>query len=111
MPVAKERGMKRVLMFLVVMLLCSAPAFAFNQTRPQFVFTPPQQSRVQTTLGMTRIHTKAANIRIAWLPFLAPLPYSYPRTTQEIPNPLVMTGTEIPQRPHARIRAVIAIPR
>ncbi len=103
--------MKRVLMLLVMLLLCSAPAFAVAQTQPRFTFIPRKQSRVQTTLGMTRIHTKAANIRIAWLPFLAPLPYSYPRTTQEIPNPLVVTGTEIPQRPHTRIRAVVTVPR
>jgi hypothetical protein len=81
--------MKRILLALIF-LLSSATLCA--QT--------PQ--RVEVDLGMTQIHTKAANIRIAWLPFLAPLPYSYPRTTMEVPNALVLMSTPIPQRPHQR---------
>lgn len=103
--------MKRVLLVLLT-LLFSLPAFALDRAQPRFqIVVQNPQSRVQTTVGMTRIHTTAANIRVAWLPLLAPLPYSYPRTTQEVPDPLVMSGTEIPQRPHARIRAVVTLPR
>jgi len=90
-------GMKTTLIALLL-LLGSASAFALQT--PPLVVQAPVTSRVQTNFGMTQVHTKAANIRIAWLPLLAPLPYSYPRTTQEIPNALVLTGTQIPQRPH-----------
>jgi len=68
--------------------------------------------RLEVDLGMTQIHTKAATIRIAWLPFLSPLPYSYPRTTMEVPNALVLTSTPIPQRPHQRApEATVTISR
>ena len=91
--------MKRILITLSL-LIGSASAFAQDQTPTVLHVNLPQQSQVQTNLGITQIHSKAANIRIAWLPFLAPLPYSYPRTTTEVPNALVLTRTEIPQRPH-----------
>ena len=103
--------MKRVLLVLLTLLL-SLPALALDRAQPRFqIVVQNPQSRVQTTFGMTRIHTKAANIRVAWLPLLAPLPYSYPRTTQEVPNPLVMSGTEIPQRPHSAAHAVVTVRR
>jgi len=88
--------MKTTLIALALLAL-SASAFALETT--PLVVHAPVTSKVQTTAGMTQVHTKAANIRVAWLPFLAPLPYSYPRNTQEMPNALVLTGTEIPQRP------------
>ena len=87
----------RTVLIALILLILSASAFAL-ETQP-LVVQAPVTSKVQTTVGMTQVHTKAANIRVAWLPLLAPLPYSYPRTTQEIPNALVLTGTEIPQRP------------
>ena len=71
--------MKRILITLLL-LIGSATAFAKDQTQTVLQVNLPQQSRVQTNLGITQIHSKAANIRIAWLPFLAPLPYSYPPT-------------------------------
>ena len=92
--------MKQVL-FALSLLMLAAAAFAAEPDPTILQIKPPEQSRVQTNLGITQIHTHAANIKAAWLPFLAPLPYSYPRTTQEIPNALVLTGTQIPQRPHA----------
>src|SRR5207245_3007582 len=55
-----------------------------------------EQAPFKIDIGMLEIHTRNARFRLAWLPFLAPLPYSYPRTTQEVPNPLVLTGTDIP---------------
>ena len=84
---------------LIALLLLLGSASAFALQTPPLVVQAPVTSKVQTNLGITQIHTKAANIRVAWLPLLAPLPYSFPRTTQEIPNALVLTGTEIPQRP------------
>ena len=101
--------MKTTLIALAL-LITSASAFAL-QTPPLLV-SPPVTSRVQTNFGITQVHTKAANIRVAWLPLLAPLPYSYPRTTQEMPNALVLTGTQIPQRPHREAsRAVVLVQR
>lgn len=93
--------MKRVLMVLAMLL--SVPAGFAIQPPPQFQINVERpRPRVQITVGMAQIHTHNANYRIAYLPLLAPLPYSYPRTTQEIPNPFAMTGTEFPYRPHQR---------
>ncbi len=104
-------GMKTTLIALLL-LITSASAFALQS--PTLVMNAPVTSRVQTNLGITQVHTKAANIRVAWLPFLAPLPYSYPRTTQEMPNALVLTGTQIPQRAGSAAsasRASLYLPR
>jgi hypothetical protein len=90
--------MKR-LMISLSLLIISATAFGAEPAPTILQIKPPEQSRVQTNIGITQIHTHAANIKIAWLPLLAPLPYSYPRTTQEIPNALVLTGTQLPQKP------------
>lgn len=99
MPVAKNLGMKRVLIAMM-MLLSSAAAVAQQPRRPQLhINVQKPRPRVEIDIGMVRIHTHNANYRIAYLPFLAPLPYSYPRTTQEVPNALVLTGTELPRRP------------
>ena len=91
----------KTLMISLALLMLTATAFAVETEPTILQIKPPEQSRVQTTIGVTQIHSHAADIRIAWLPLLAPLPYSYPRTTQEIPNALVLTGTQIPQRPRA----------
>lgn len=104
-------GMKTTLIALLL-LISSASAFALQS--PTLVMNAPVTSRVQTNFGVTQVHTKASNIRVAWLPLLAPLPYSYPRTTQEIPNALVLTGTQIPQRPGSyasRAHSSLYLPR
>ncbi len=96
--------MKRLL-FALSLLIISATAYAQQQPNPSVLqVNPPKTERVESDIGMTTIHTHAANIKLAWLPFLAPLPYSYPRTTQEMPNALVLTGTQIPQRPRTGLR-------
>ena len=95
------------LLIALLLLISSATAFAEDKKPAVLQMNPPPtQERIETDIGMTTIHTHAAAIRIACLPFLAPLPYSYPRTTQEIPNALVLTGTQIPQRPHSRETAM-----
>ena len=91
----------KTLMISLALLMLTANAFTVETEPTILQIKPPEQSRVQTTIGVTQIHSHAADIRIAWLPLLAPLPYSYPRTTHEIPNALVLTGTQIPQRPRA----------
>ena len=98
-------AMKRVL--LIVALLMAPPAFA---QQPRFhINVEPKQPRIELTPGMVQIHTHAANIRFAYLPLLAPLPYSYPRTTQQIPNALMLTRTELPYRPHRMPRSAVTI--
>jgi len=92
--------MKQLLLALSLLIVATA-AFAAEPAPTILQINPPEQSRIQTNIGITQIHTRAADIRVAWLPLLAPLPYSYPRTTQEVPNPLVLTGTQVPQRPRA----------
>ncbi|HYS56319.1 MAG TPA: hypothetical protein VER58_21380 [Thermoanaerobaculia bacterium] len=94
--------MKRLMVMLAVLTIAGTALAADQPTVLQV--NPPKQERVETDIGMTQIHTRSADIRIAWLPLLAPLPYSYPRTTQEIPNALVLTGTQIPQRPRTVTR-------
>jgi hypothetical protein len=91
----------KTLMISLSLLILRATAFAAEPAPTILQIKPPEQSRVQTNIGITQIHTQNANIKVAWLPLLAPLGYSYPRTTQEIPNALVVTGTQIPQRPRA----------
>src|SRR5207244_1336379 len=77
--------------------LCLSARAVASQT-PPLVVHAPVTGRVQSGVGLTQVHTKAANIRVAWLPFLAPLPYASFRTTYEGPNALVLTRTELPQR-------------
>jgi hypothetical protein len=89
------------LLFSLALLTLTATAFAAEPAPTILQIKPPEQSRVQTNIGITQIHTQNANIKVAWLPLFAPLQYSYPRTTQEIPNALAVTGTQIPQRPRA----------
>ena len=93
-------------MISLALLMLTAAAVAAEPQPTILQIQPPEQSRVQTNFGITQIHSHAADIKIAWLPLLAPLPYSYPRTTQEIPNALVLTGTQIPQR-HRAIRTAM----
>jgi len=91
----------KTLMISLALLMLTAAAFAVEPSPTILQIKPPEQSRVQTNIGVTQILSHAADIRVAWLPLLAPLLYSYPRTTQEIPNALVLTGTQIPQRSRA----------
>jgi len=97
--------MKRLLIALLLLISTATAAFAADSAPSVLRVNIPQRDRLEVDLGMTQIHTKAADIRIAWLPLLAPLPYSYPRTTTEVPNALVLLGTSIPQRR----RAVVTI--
>jgi hypothetical protein len=58
-----------------------------------------EQPPFKIDVGMLEVNTRSTHYRMAWLPFLAPLPYSYPRQTMEVPNPFVLTGTDIPYVP------------
>ena len=58
-----------------------------------------EQAPFQLDVGMLEVNTRSTRYHVAYLPLLAPLPYSYPRQTLEMPNPFVLTGTEFPYVP------------
>lgn len=61
---------------------------------------PPRlESRVQFHAGYVEFKALNMRWRVAYLPFLAPLPGSYRRTNATIPDGFSMTGTEIAQTP------------
>lgn len=94
--------MKR-LSIALLLLLGAASAFAQERKPAVLEVTPPEQKRVQWDIGMVQIHTGAANLRVAYLPLLAPLPSTDFRPVREVPNALLLTGTELPLRPsHGR---------
>ena len=53
-------------------------------------------------IGAAEIHTHAAQIRIAYLPRLAPLPGTLPRSIATMPNAFELLGTSLPYRPGQR---------
>lgn len=90
----------RSLGIAALILTLAAPVFA--QTRPQkptfsvVTETPRQDFEV----GAAVFNTGSAQIRIAYLPRLAPLPGTFPtRSWGMPPNPLDLTRTQIPEKP------------
>jgi hypothetical protein len=85
-------------------LLLAGSAFAVEPPQnPTFAVIQPQPpQRVDVEIGAAAIHTHAAQIRVAYLPRLAPLPNTFPRNWAEMPNALSLTGVQIPQRPGQR---------
>jgi hypothetical protein len=55
---------------------------------------------VYLEVGEIRLRTPAGKVHFNYLPFLAPLQGSYPRISQEWPDPFVLTNTPIAMRPH-----------
>lgn len=51
-------------------------------------------------IGMFDVNTKAVRYHFAYLPLLAPLPYSGPYGARFLPNPFVLTHTEYAWRAH-----------
>ncbi len=51
-------------------------------------------------IGMAQLHTKNFNYKFAYLPFLASIPYAGPHGASMLPNPFVLTNTELAWRPH-----------
>jgi hypothetical protein len=58
---------------------------------------PPPEARVQFHVGYVEFKALNMRWRIAYLPFLAPLPGSYRRTNATIPDAFSLTGTEFAQ--------------
>jgi hypothetical protein len=51
-------------------------------------------------VGTIDLNTKYMRYHFAYLPLLAPLPYSGPHGAAQLPNPFVLTHTEYAWRPH-----------
>lgn len=101
--------MKRAVL-AVLMVLCSVAVLAEDQDDKKQDYSKPTILRIlhdrdveeapfKIDAGMLQMTTRSTRYHLAWLPFLAPLPYSYPRHTMEVPNPFVLTGTDIPYVP------------
>lgn len=63
------------------------------------VITPRETPRVDVEIGAAQINTHAAQIRVAYLPRLAPLPTTLPHSFAEMPNAFQLTGLSLPYRP------------
>jgi len=63
------------------------------------VITPQEPPRVDVEIGAVALNTHAAQIRVAYLPRLAPLPGTLPHNIAEVPNAFQLTGMSLPYRP------------
>ena len=73
-----------------------------QRTDPFVIITPRTTPRVDVEIGAAQITTGAAQIRVAYLPRLAPLPTTLPHSTAEMPNAFQLLGTSLPYRPGQR---------
>src|SRR6266508_1749 len=85
---------------LLTMLIAGAAALAADPPqRPTLVVLSPQETpRVDIEIGAAEINTHAARIRVAYLPRLAPLPGTLPRSIATMPNAFELLGTSLPYR-------------
>ena len=86
-------------------LLIGSAALAADppqRTDPFVIITPKETPRVDVEIGAAEIHTGAAQIRIAYLPRLAPLPGTLPRSIATMPNAFELLGMSLPYRPGQR---------
>jgi len=89
---------------LLTLLIGSAALAADEPTRPDpfVIITPKATPRVDVEIGAAQINTHAAQIRVAYLPRLAPLPSTLPHSIAEMPNAFQLTGLSLPYRPGLR---------
>jgi len=91
----------RSLGIALLTLLIGGAALAADppqRTDPFVIITPKETPRVDVEIGAAEIHTHAAQIRIAYLPRLAPLPGTLPRSIATMPNAFELLGTSLPYR-------------
>jgi len=69
-----------------------------QQAPPLVVITPKEPPRVDVEIGAAEINTHAARIRIAYLPRMAPLPGTLPRSMATMPNAFDLLGMQLPYR-------------
>ena len=72
---------------------------------PMFAINPVRETgRVSFDIGSLVVTGGSTNVRIAWLPILAPLPGSVPTTTSVMPDPFTLNHVELPWRKGLRPR-------
>ena len=83
------------------MLIGTAALAADPPKRPDpfIIVTPREEPRVDVEIGAAAIRTGATQIRVAYLPRLAPLPGTLPHSIAEMPNAFQLTGMSLPYRP------------
>jgi hypothetical protein len=100
--------MKRSLLAILVLLSTTA-AFADSAPAPDFSRDTilkilhdkdVDDAPFKIDIGMAQLRTKNFNYRFAYLPLLAPIQYSGPHGASQLPNPFVLTNTELAWRPH-----------
>jgi len=91
--------MKRLGIAALVLLL-AAPVFAQTAQKKATFTIVTEQPREQFEVGAFLLNTGSAQVRVAYLPRLAPLPGTFPtRTWGQIPNAFELTGMQIPEPP------------
>ena len=99
--------MKRSLI-AILMLLSSTVAFGDSAPSPDYsrdaILKVLHDGDVRTApfkfnVGTVDINTPSTRYHLAYLPLLAPLPYSGPNGARDIPNPFVLTHTEFAWQP------------
>ena len=86
---------------LLTLLISGAALAADPPQRPDpFVIIAPREApRVDVEIGAAAITTHAAQIRVAYLPRLAPLPATLPHSIAEMPNAFQLLNVSLPYRP------------
>jgi hypothetical protein len=85
---------------LILGLIGGAALAADPPQRPDpFVIIAPKEApRVDVEIGAAEINTHAARIRIAYLPRMAPLPGTLPRSIASMPNAFELLNVSLPYR-------------
>ena len=83
---------------LILLLIGGAALAADPPTAPLVITAPRPPQRVDVEVGAVELHTGAANVRVAYLPRLAPLPSTLPHSIAEMPNAFQLTGMSLPYR-------------
>ena len=104
----RNHGMKRPLFAVLILLMSTSVAFGAT-TNPDYSRDTilkilhdkeNENQRFKMNVGTVDINTAAMRYHFAYLPLLAPLPYSGPQGARFLPNPFVLTHTEYAWQPH-----------
>jgi len=87
--------MKTLGIALILLLVGGAALAADPPTQPLVITAPRAPQRVDVEIGAVELHTGAANVRVAYLPRLAPLPTTLPHSIAEMPNAFQLTGMSL----------------
>ena len=102
-------AMRRILIAVSMLLSATVVSAATTQQQPDYsketILKILHDADVESApfkidVGQVTIRTKNMRYRFAYLPLLAPLPYSGPNGAGKLPNPFVLTNTEYAWQPH-----------